>query len=194
MARQRLTANVCVVLGAPVSMQGIKKLVIGGNEFGDGIKSALEITLIKNKVLEKIDLANNALSDVAAKHIATGEASLPAFLCQRLAQHIRYLSTLFACPCDRHFRSLACAVCNPAVPRHCVGLCATCHANAPSQTYRTTPMPRPNHGCMHAGLVKNNVLKVRVASRSISPRWRSIRFRLAHRTYAHVGPQYVWWA
>lgn len=52
--------------------KGIKKLVIGGNEFGDGIKSALEITLIKNKVLEKIDLANNALSDVAAKHIATG--------------------------------------------------------------------------------------------------------------------------
>ena len=75
-----------------------------------------------------------------------------------------------------------------------------------------SPLPRPGcctHGNCSVGSMDNapfavfNVVflstvaaaqrgAVRVVSRTIPPRWRSIRFRLAHHTYAHGGASYVW--
>lgn len=68
----KLSTSGSQIFAALADNSAIKKLVIGGNEFGDGVKNAMQVFLVKNKVLLYIDLANNALTDTTAKHIALG--------------------------------------------------------------------------------------------------------------------------
>ena len=70
----------------------------------------------------------------------------------------------------------------------CLPIFALGGGNVTKNNPRSQPLPHEFVTVYLRGRTDGFVLKVRLASRSIPPRWGSIRFRLALRTYAPCGP------